>query len=178
MLIRIAPEMFSDERYECTTIIDVKNEIYRTQRFKGKFPWRKDYKDKIRTLGATKLETEEYKENYRLVKNLLNNYILNEDTGQHIDLSLVDRKIAAYVITNKCKVSTGDKNLAAFITQQFDIENLKPLEIINEWIEGDLIEANEDLLKYLQDWIDNDEPIQPKEAIKKFEEITGLKFPK
>ena len=53
MLIRIAPDMFTDERFDCVTVQEVCEEIFRTQRFKTKYPWRSDYKDKIRPVQST-----------------------------------------------------------------------------------------------------------------------------
>jgi len=53
MLIRIVPEMFCDERFECVTIHEVIQEIFRTQKFKSRYPWRERYKPKIKALGLT-----------------------------------------------------------------------------------------------------------------------------
>ena len=178
MLIRIAPEMFTDPRYECETIIDVKNEIFRTTRFKNKYAWRTDYKNKIKTISATELETVEYKNNFELIKNLLDECVTNENTGRIIDLSRVDKTIAAYAITKKHRITTGDKNLAAFVNQQFEINNIFPLEILNEWIEKGIIKVDDSMLSYLQKWIDEEEPPQPPDAIKKFEKLTGKTYPK
>lgn len=36
MLIRIAPDMFKDERYECVTVNEVWQELFRTRKFKTK----------------------------------------------------------------------------------------------------------------------------------------------
>lgn len=38
MLIRIAPDMFEDSRYGCVTTQEVIRELFRTQRFKEKYP--------------------------------------------------------------------------------------------------------------------------------------------
>ena len=50
MLIRIAPDMFSDDRYECLTIQEVFRELFRTQKFKSRYPWREKYKPKVKAL--------------------------------------------------------------------------------------------------------------------------------
>jgi hypothetical protein len=42
MLLRIAPDMFTDERYECKAIRDVHDEIVQTTKFKTKYPWTVD----------------------------------------------------------------------------------------------------------------------------------------
>jgi hypothetical protein len=123
------------------------------------------------------LEEEDYKENYELVNNLINSVIYNENSGRLIDLSRVDKIFAAYAITKDHKVTTGDKNLAAFLEQQFDIENVYPLDILNYWITEKLVNVDESLLLILADWAINEEPPQPKESIKEFEKITGIKYP-
>ena len=56
MLIRIAPDMFCDERYGCVTMQEVIKELFRTQKFKAKYPWRTRYKSKIKALGASKVK--------------------------------------------------------------------------------------------------------------------------
>jgi len=48
MLLRIAPQMFLDDTYQCCTIAEVRNEIFQTQKFKNKYPWREKFKDKIK----------------------------------------------------------------------------------------------------------------------------------
>ena len=178
MLIRIAPEMFTDPKYECETITDVKNEIFRTTKFKNKYSWRTEYKNKIKTISATELETEEYKNNLKLIKNLLDECIINENTGKIIDLSRVDKTIAAFAVTKNHRITTADKNLAAFINQQFEINNIFPLEILNDWIDKGIIKVDESIISHLQKWIYDEEPPQPIDAIKKFEKLTGRTFPK
>jgi hypothetical protein len=61
MLIKIAPDMFCDERYECVTIQEVFQEIFRTQKFKMQYPWRTKYKSKIKALGKSKVESGDFK---------------------------------------------------------------------------------------------------------------------
>ncbi len=51
MLIRIASDMFLDPKFECVTITDVVKEIFRAQKFKNKYPWRKRYKSSISRLA-------------------------------------------------------------------------------------------------------------------------------
>ena len=178
MLIRIVPKMFEDPKYKCTTVVNVKNELYRTAKFNKKFPWRKAYKANIKTVGMLELEGEMYKENYELVKNILDAGIINQNTMEEIDLSGVDKVIAAYAVTNQYEITTGDKNLAAFLEQEFELNNIKPLEIINQWIKEGLLNIDENIMGYLQGWINDDEPVQPKNAMREFEKITGKTYPK
>ena len=39
MLLRIAPDMFTDPRYGCVTIRQIYDEITRTPKFKSKYLW-------------------------------------------------------------------------------------------------------------------------------------------
>lgn len=77
MLIRIVPDMFIDERFDCLTITDVKDEIFRTQKFKTKYPWRIHLKNKIETIGITNLKTDEYKLYEDAINRLIENGTIN-----------------------------------------------------------------------------------------------------
>ncbi len=50
MVMRIAPDMLTDEKYDCFTIQEVREEIIRQQKFKDKYSWRHRFKDKIRCI--------------------------------------------------------------------------------------------------------------------------------
>ena len=67
MLLRIAPDMFADKRYECVTIRQVWEEITQTQKFKSKYPWRKDYARHIQSLPKSTVETADYQLTLRAV---------------------------------------------------------------------------------------------------------------
>ncbi len=60
MLMRIAPEIFCDDRFECVTIRQVINELFQTQRFKTNYPWRKEYKSKIKAMGTSEMKKGEF----------------------------------------------------------------------------------------------------------------------
>lgn len=51
LLLRIAPDMFRDERFQCKTILDVHDEIFRTSKFKTKYPWIKELRARILELS-------------------------------------------------------------------------------------------------------------------------------
>jgi len=53
MLIRIAPEMFLNESYDCYTIKEVWEEMFQTTKFKNKYPWRVNFKKNIKILPST-----------------------------------------------------------------------------------------------------------------------------
>ena len=54
ILLQIAPDMFTDNRYECKTIRVVHDEIVRTTKFKTKYPWTREMKPKIKTVVLNK----------------------------------------------------------------------------------------------------------------------------
>ncbi len=55
MVIRIAPDMLTDEKYGCFTIQKVREEIIRQQKFENKYPWRHDVKDKIQCIPNSEI---------------------------------------------------------------------------------------------------------------------------
>ncbi len=179
MLLRVAPEMFNDDRFKCVTTIEVKQEIIQSQKFKDKYPWRQKLKAKIKTLSG--YLTTEYKNEYDLVieaiNSLLDSGLVNNKTGRSIAVSRVDKSIAAHAICRNYKITTDDKNLAALVTQEFDIENISPLGLINKWLENGLIHWNNEHQTILEDWDKCREAPQPKSEIKRFKKITGYKYP-
>ncbi|MBC8394915.1 MAG: hypothetical protein H8E17_20390, partial [Deltaproteobacteria bacterium] len=87
--------MFSDERFGCSTISTVHKELFSTQKFKTKYPWRDKYKAKIKTLGATVLSTDDFRLNLLTVTSLIDAGIENIKTGLLVDLSNTDKAIIA-----------------------------------------------------------------------------------
>ncbi|WDN87463.1 hypothetical protein BuS5_00431 [Desulfosarcina sp. BuS5] len=68
MLIRVAPDMFCDDRYGCVTIQEVSQELFRTQKFKSRYPWRASYKSKIKPLGASRVKQGDYELHLQTIK--------------------------------------------------------------------------------------------------------------
>ncbi len=60
MLIRIAPDMFMLDKFNCVTVHEVRKEILQTQKFKSKYPWRTDFKDKIRSNSSISNSTDNF----------------------------------------------------------------------------------------------------------------------
>lgn len=176
MLIRIAPEMFCDERYECVTIHEVVQEIFRTQKFKNRYPWRERYKSKIKALGTSWINGGDFKLSLEAVKNIVFTGKRNEKTGYYFNLSYVDQVIAACSIAHNFKLTTVDDDLANFVEQEFSGEIISPLAIINDWIERKLVSWNEGMQQIIEDWEKCNESPQPKKEIKRFEKITGYKY--
>jgi hypothetical protein len=176
MLIRIAPEMFCDERYECVTIQEVIHEIFRTQKFKIRYPWRERYKSKIKALGISQINKGDFKLHLDAVRNIVSAGKRNEKTNLYFNLSRVDQIIAACSIAHNFKLTTVDDDLAIFVKQEFSCETISPLGIINDWIERGLISWNDDMQLIIDDWVKCNESPQPKIETKRFEKITGYKY--
>lgn len=176
MLIRIAPEMFCDERYECVTIQEVIHEIFRTQKFKVRYPWRERYKSKIKAMGVSQINQGDFMLFLETIKSIVSAGKRNEETNLYFNLSHVDQVIAACSIAHNFKLTTVDDDLANFVKQEFSGETISPLGIINDWIERRLIRWNDDLQLIIEDWEKCNESPQPKKEIKRFERITGYKY--
>lgn len=180
MLIRIAPEMFIDERFQCCTIHQVRNEIIRTPKFSQKYPWRNQYKDKIRCLPNNFATDERIKRYYEAIHCLIQNITINKKTGRPFDLSFVDKVFLSYALTDGYRITTGDENLVNFALQEFEGEfkgNISPLGMINAWIKKRLIEWSDQAHNYLADWKINNEHPQPKRQIISFKKLTGRNYP-
>jgi len=176
MLIRIAPKMFVDERYDCVTIVEVRNEIFKTQKFKSKYPWRDKYKSKIQPVPYSKEKKDEAEVYFELVSNLINSAVCNKKTGRTFDLSWVDKKIVSYVLAYDFSMSSTDNDLVHFITQEFDKGNNYPLSILNFWLKSGLVKYDSSLEAIIEDWTKNNEPLQPEKDIFEFERITKHKY--
>jgi hypothetical protein len=176
MLIRIAPDMFTDEGFDCVTVQEVCEEIFRTQKFKTKYPWRSDYKHKIRPSNFPKGTGDNFELHFDLVTRLVDAGGISAKTGRAFGLSFVDKKIAAYVTAYGLEISSTDNSLIDFLEQEFGKRNRSPLAVLNGWIERGLIQWDEDLRRIVEDWDKNGEPVQPVKDKKDFLKLTGVKY--
>jgi len=181
MLIRIAPNMFTDKRYECCTLTQVRQELLGTHKFKSKYPWRSDYKDKIKCLPNSNFSNNKPYETILDTINLLTtNDIASDQTGRRFDLSRVDRELLASSLSSKFVISTGDSELKEFAEQEFyEIYkgSISPLGLINKWIRLGIIKWNKTRHQYVSDWNLLHEDPQPKKQKALFKKLTGLKYP-
>lgn len=180
MLIRIAPDMFIAEHYECCTINPVRDEIFRTQRFKTKYPWRNQFKDKIRCLPNDFLENDNVIRYSDAVKSLIDQGTINERTGLEFDLSYVDRMVLSCALGNRFRITTGDDDLKVFAKQEFGDHFkgwISPLGMINRWIRDNMIGWNDALHDYLADWDRNNEHPQPQPQKRAFKKLTSYNYP-
>ena len=180
LLLRIAPEMFIDPKFECATIHEVMKEIITTTKFKKKYPWRTEYRVKLHSLPMSQYRTKAYERITGLVSILLNNGVINGKTHKLIYLREEDQAIAACVIAHGYLMTSGDANLIAFLRQEFKPEfrgNLTALEVVNFWLEKCVLTWNDAKNAFLADWKSQGEVTQPRDAIKKFTKLTGRPYP-
>jgi hypothetical protein len=176
MLIRIAPDMFCENRYGCKTMQEVARELFRTQKFKAKYPWRTKYKSNIKALSSSEVRKGDFDLNLDAVKNIVAIGTKNKKTGHYFNLSYVDQMIAACTIAHNFKLTTVDGDLADFVEQEFSGVTISPLGIINEWMGKKLFKWNDDLQEVIEDWDKCNEHPQPKKEVKRFEKLSGYKY--
>lgn len=175
LVIRITPTMFIDPRFECATLPSVRDEIFSTQKFRHRYPWRDDFKSQIVSLATTAIAAANHEYYLKLVRNLVTAGVTNAETGRYFNLSRVDQSIAAFVIAAGCDISTGDAALAEFLKQEFETANVSALGLVNRWLETGLVTVNANLLAVIKEW--RSEHPQPPNDIAAFERITGLRYP-
>jgi hypothetical protein len=180
LLIRIAPEMFIDERYECCTLNEIHDELFKTQKFKQKYPWRSNYKNKIKCLASQRVNDPDVTFYYDIIARLNETGRTSIYSGSIFSLSRIDMKLLACALAHGYKLSTGDQGIKDFAYQEFfNIfkGHVSALEMINLWLKKNLIVWNDVLHEYVADWSRQDEHPQPKEQKKTFEKLTGRKYP-
>jgi hypothetical protein len=176
MLIRIEPDMLTDSRYGCVTARQVWEEFFQTQKFKSKYPWRSNYKRQIRCLSQSAVDTKDYQLALKTAKILESNQ-RNHRNGKSYGLSRRDLEMAAIAIAHNYSLCSTDASLIDFLEQQYNISNSEPLQIINDWIEEQLFEWNDTRQAVIADWIRCNEKPQSAKEIKRFEALTGYKYP-
>jgi hypothetical protein len=177
MLLRIAPEMLLDPRFECVTLQAVYRELRQQPRFKTKYPWLAGYLPKVRGLRQTEVETVEYKRTLDVVRITRDTKRSSRD-NRRFGLSQTDMEIAAAVVTHKHDISTVERDLEEFLEQEFDVANVHPLALVNDWIEKDLILWGEAEHRVLEDWVTQNERRQPLLEIQRFEKLAKRKYPR
>jgi hypothetical protein len=177
MLLRIAPDMFSDQRYRCVTISPVWKEFVGTQRFKHRYPWREALRSCIKTLPAGQLATPEFRRQQSFVNATAKTARNPRRNHRPYELSKTDLEVLTTAVANHWQLTTVEHNLTDIAEQEFDLQVLSPLHLVNEWLAAGLIAWNDDRQSVLQDWIDKNERPQPPAEIRRFEKLTGRKYP-
>ncbi len=179
MLLRIAPEMFVDERFECVTVKVVHDEIVQKTKFKSKYPWTREIRGKLKIIYPTKSQKDLIDAFFAIIRDKIIEGTINKISKNEFDLSFPDQKIAASTLALEHKMSSGDRGLVAFCKQVFPKEfkgAVTSLELINLWIEKGLIKWDDTKQQYLSDWNKNNEIPQPHNAKVKFKQLTGRKY--
>jgi hypothetical protein len=179
MLLRVSPEMFTDPRFECKTIREVHDEIVQTTKFKSKYPWTREMRDRIKPLVLTDVQKKIESDHFLTIRELLNFGTKNKATDKLFDLSYVDIKVVTHCLTLECSVTSGDKNLVQFLHQEYKDAfsgSISPLEMINGWLEKKLIAWDAEKQRMISDWAILNEPGQPKAAKNRFNELAGYKY--
>jgi hypothetical protein len=179
MLLRIAPQMFIDKKYQCVTITDIHNEIVRTAKFKTKYPWVKGMRGKLKTIALTSEDKKREDLYFGIVKSMIYEGTINQLTGGLFDLSRPDMKIVSHCLALKYKCTSGDGGLVQFLEQEFSDDfqgNVTPLEIINTWLDNGTIKWTDKQHAILMDWETQNEKPQPPKAKKEFQQLTGRNY--
>jgi hypothetical protein len=179
MLLRIAPDMFSDGRYECKTIHEIHDEIVQTTKFKNKYPWTRNVRPQLRISVLTPAQKQQEILYFEAVKVLNRERIYNEEKKRWIDLSWRDMKLLSHTLAFVYKMSAGDDDLEYFARTQFKEEfggNVMPLEIIIHWLEAGVITWDAEKQGYLSAWATDGEHPQLLKAKKRFKELTGIVY--
>ena len=176
MLFRLAPDMFTSPAFECITLQEMHNELKRTPRFKDKYPWIKECLTQIKAQGLASYRNSPFPENLKLIDVYVSTKP-NEKTGRFFNLSYPDKIVITYAVTNGCRITTGDRALADFAMQEFEIENISALGLLNHWIEKGVITIDKSKLLLLEQWDTLDEPVQPAAEKLRFKKLTGYSYP-
>ncbi len=180
MLIRIAPDMFIDERYSCFLLPSVAQELLRTAKFEKNYPWRKAFREKLKPIPASKMEEANYV-GYRSTAAALHNAgVLDQPSEKLFVLSRVDLDILAFALAQGMRILTGDKGIVRFARQEFAQDfagEATPLGLINDWLERGLITWDETRQTVLEEWAMTGEAPQPKDEIKRFTKFTKERYP-
>lgn len=130
---------------------------------------------KIKYLSYTKEQSNNINTAVNNITNLTE-IIPNERTGKYFELSKIDKKIIACVIELEYELSSVDRDLNDFVEQQTDKKSIKPLALINIWLEKDLLNWDKEKQSYIRDWDLQNEAPQDKNDIKKFESFSGYNY--
>ena len=70
MLLRIAPDMFKESAFECVTIRQIREEIFRGSKFKDRYKWLEEKRKEIRALPAFVSDTPQANLAYETITGL------------------------------------------------------------------------------------------------------------
>lgn len=179
MLIRIAPNMFSDPEFGTMTIPNVAREFISTQKFKSKYPWRSEFSSKVVPVLSNSMQDHNYVFILELIKKMLEDGVINTKTDRLFDLSVVDKEVVSYALSQGHAISTGDQGIIDFASQEFSDNfkgNLSPLGLIVAWLKKGLFVWDDSKHRVLEEWALTNERPQPLKAKGAFKKITGRPY--
>jgi hypothetical protein len=176
LILRIAPEMFTDDRFGCFTVKEIRDEIVQTHKLKTRYPWRTDYKDKIKFTVLGNEAKKSFEIYFRAIDNLVELGTINNSTNRFFDLSYIDRKIVAYSLATDSQLSTNDQDIRDFIWQHYDRNSISSLGLINKWLREGSLQWCDQFQMIIREWDTNNEPPQTREDIEGFERLSRFKY--
>lgn len=174
LLLRIAPAMFQDQRFNCAMPEFVYDEFIKKPEFKDRFPWRDKYKEYLRS-SVTIAQAQKHSQYPNTLEyvSIIAEARLNRARKPY-GLSKKDKEIVAVAIAYNYDFCCADKNLSWFAQDEFGVMCVSPLELVNRWLTDGLIVWSDALQALLVDWGGRS---QPKQQIKRFHELTGYNYP-
>ncbi len=174
MLLRIAPTMFEEDVYGCQTIHNVWEEFIQNARIGRDYPWRAELKKHVKSIPQGQLETDSFCLLFKLVNRLATQP--NTRTGSKFNLSHTDRRVATTCLDRHLELCTAEHELEDFMAQQFNRNNVSPLQLVNNWLERKLIDWDDERQSVIGEWCLRERP-QPVCQIQRFRELTGRVYP-
>ena len=174
LLLRIAPEMFRDERFGCVLPEYAYQEFILKPEFKVLFPWRERYKHFLQ-LGVSILEAQKHPQFPSALKAIsVMSRMRPNRYGKCYGLSKKDQEILSVAVAFCYALCTEDRNLALFAREEFGIQVFSALSLINRWIKDKLITWDDEKQTLLSDWGDRK---QPEKEVELFHTLTGYTYP-
>ena len=165
--------MLSDTTFGCVTTRGVRDEFVKgPPRFRAKYPWRKDMRPFLKHLPSSEAESADVKIQLEAIEACLR-------LDPQYNLSRVDKGILACALEYGYVIVTEERVMAEFGRRTFPTTykgDWSALELLNSWIESDLVEWSQALEEILCDWRATGEKPQPASAIERYEKLTGHKY--
>ncbi len=176
LLIRIVPRMFIDEKFKCLAIREVREEIFQTQRFKSRYPWRNDFRDSIGCEIPSQAVRKKADMYFSVIDKKIESGTINNRNGRFFDLSYKDKRIVAYALATDSLLATNDYDMRDFVHQEFDSLSLSSLGLVNKWIKEGALTWYPEYQKIIEDWNICNEPKQPIEDVEEFQRLSKFDY--
>ena len=168
--------MFIEENFNCIVIREVRDEIFQTQRFLSRYPWRNDFRDNVDCeilSQATRKKADMY---FDVIDMKIESGTINNRNGRFFDLSYKDKKIVAAAFAFDALLATNDRDMREFVKQEFDSASFSALGLLNYWLSEEIIVWNSELQSFHEEWDRKNEPSQPRSDIEEFQRLSGFDY--